>query len=342
MKVQSFSGVDAFKALQTEWNALLERSITNNPFSTYEWHSNWWNAYHPGDLWILSFRDDDNTLRGIASFFIETGADNQRTIHFVGCEDVTDYLDILVDKDYRDEIYNGLAKALIEHKDKFDAIDLCNIPAESPTHTDFPTILREQGFTVKTEVQEVCPIIPLPDNFDGYLSLLNKKERKEVQRKLRRAKGAGDSLKWYTVNGKHDLDAEVDKFLTLMADSHPEKAQFLENEQHVTFFKSIVPAAAEAGWLQLNFLEVMGEPVAAYVNFDYNNQILVYNSGLAPGKAGALSPGIVLLSYNIEHAIENKRASFDFLRGDEQYKYKMGGQTTEIFNLKASLSVGTE
>lgn len=342
MKVQSFSGVDAFKALQSEWNALLERSITNNPFSTYEWHSNWWKAYHPGDLWILSFRDDVDTLRGIASFFIEIGADNQRIIHFVGCEDVTDYLDILVDKDYRDEIYNGLAKALIEHKDKFDTIDLCNIPAESPTHTDFPTILREQGFTVKTQVQEVCPIIHLPDNFDDYLSLLNKKERKEVQRKLRRAKGAGDSLKWYTVNGEHDLDAEVDKFLTLMADSHPEKAQFLENEQHVTFFKSIVPAAAEAGWLQLNFLEVMGEAVAAYVNFDYNNQILVYNSGLAPGKAGALSPGIVLLSYNIEHAIENKRASFDFLRGDEQYKYKMGGQTTEIFNLKASLSVGTE
>ena len=122
-----------------------------------------------------------------------------------------------------------------------------------------------------------------------------------------------------------------------MASSHPEKAQFLENEQHVTFFKSIVPAAAAAGWLQLNFLEVMGEPVAAYVNFDYNNQILVYNSGLAPVQAAALSPGIVLLSYNIEHAIENKREVFDFLRGDEQYKYRMGGQNTEIYNLKASL-----
>ncbi len=98
-----------------------------------------------------------------------------------------------------------------------------------------------------------------------------------------------------------------------------------------------MPAAEKAGWLQMNFLEVMGEPVAAYVNFDYNNQILVYNSGLDPQKASALSPGIILLSYNIEHAIENKREKFDFLRGDEQYKYKMGGQNTEIFNLKASL-----
>ena len=337
MKVQSFTDIKAFEVLHAEWNTLLKRSITDNPFSTYEWHSNWWDAYHPGDLWILAFRDDNDNLRGIASFFIETTDDGQRILHFVGCEDVTDYLDLLVDKEYHDGVYAELAKFLLQHKDKFDCIDLCNIPSESPTYTDFPSILSEQGFTVTTEVQEVCPLIPLPENFDDYLAGLDKRERKEVQRKLRRAKGAGDALSWYMVNGEHDLDAEVDKFLSLMASSHPEKAQFLENEQHVSFFKSIVPAAAEAGWLQLNFLEVMGEPVAAYVNFDYNNQILVYNSGLAPGKAGALSPGIVLLSYNIEHAIENKREVFDFLRGDEQYKYKMGGQNTEIYNLKASL-----
>ena len=125
---------------------------------------------------------------------------------------------------------------------------MCNIPAESPTHTNFPAILGQHGFTVKTEVQEVCPIIKLPEDFDSYLALLDKRERKEVQRKLRRAKGAGDSLKWYTVNGEHDLNTEIDKFLSLMASSHPEKAQFLENEEHVTFFKSIVPAAAKAGW----------------------------------------------------------------------------------------------
>lgn len=337
MNVQSFTTVEAFDILKPEWNILLKNSITDTPFSTFEWHFNWWNAYQPGDLWILTFRDNDESLRGIASFFIETTEDAQRIVHFVGCEDVTDYLDVLVDKDHRDAVYNALADALIEHKDMFDSLDLCNIPAESPTYTDFPSLLSGKGFMAKTTVQEVCPVIPLPENFDGYLELLDKKQRKEVQRKLRRAKGAGDSLNWYIVNGEHDLDSEVDKFLDLMASSHPEKAKFLEDEQHVTFFKSIVPAAAEAGWLQMNFLELMGDPVAAYVNFDYNDQILVYNSGLAPQKAAALSPGIVLLSYNIEHAIEQKRETFDFLRGDEQYKYKMGGQNTEIFNLKAKL-----
>ncbi|MCA9913425.1 MAG: GNAT family N-acetyltransferase, partial [Anaerolineae bacterium] len=83
------------------------------------------------------------------------------------------------------------------------------------------------------------------------------------------------------------------------------------------------------------FLEVADEPVAAYVNFDYNNHIMVYNSGLNPDKATALSPGILLLAYTIQHAIEQGRDVFDYLRGDEQYKYRMGGKDTRVFNLKA-------
>lgn len=336
MKVQSYTTPEVFEELKSEWNALLQNSVTNTPFSTYEWHNHWWAAYHPGDLWILTFRDEHNCLRGLASLFIETNEAGRRIVHFVGCEDVTDYLDILADKDYLEAIYHALADALIENRELFDTLDLCNIPADSPTKSLFPEILVQKGLAVNTQKQEVCPIIPLPETFDGYLQMLDKKQRKEVQRKLRRAKGQGDSLNWYIVNGQHDIDEEVEKFLKLMAASHPEKAQFLENQEHVNFFKNIVPTAAKAGWLQLNFLEVAGEPVAAYVNFDYNNRIWVYNSGLEPSKAAALSPGIILLSYNIEHAIEQEREAFDFLRGDEQYKYRMGGQDNIIYNLKAA------
>lgn len=336
MNVQSFNTVEVFDTLKSEWNTLLKRSLTDTPFSSHEWHTNWWKAYQPGELWLITVRDDSDTLQGIAPLFIAT-VDGQRIVHFIGCEDVTDYVDVLVDTDNSEAVYQALTNFLVEHKDSYDSLDLCNIPAESPTYIYFPAVLTNADFQVETKVQEVCPVIELPDSFDGYLELLDKKQRKEVQRKLRRAKGAGDSLNWYLVGDEHNLDEEIEKFLKLMASSHPEKAKFLENEQHVKFFKSIVPAAAKAGWLQMNFLEVVGEPVAAYVNFDYNNQILVYNSGLDPSTAAALSPGIILLAYNIEHAIESKRDIFDFLRGDEQYKYKMGGQNTEIFNLKASL-----
>jgi CelD/BcsL family acetyltransferase involved in cellulose biosynthesis len=120
-----------------------------------------------------------------------------------------------------------------------------------------------------------------------------------------------------------------------MRASHPEKAKFLDNPQNLTFFKSIVPQAYHCGWLKLSFLVVNGVASAAYCDFDYSGRILVYNSGLMPHENAHLSPGIVLLSYNIRDAIAHHRKVFDFLRGNETYKYRMGAHDTKVFKLKA-------
>jgi CelD/BcsL family acetyltransferase involved in cellulose biosynthesis len=61
----------------------------------------------------------------------------------------------------------------------------------------------------------------------------------------------------------------------------------------------------------------------------------VYNSGLNPAYL-SLSPGWVLLSHLIQWAIENDRKEFDFLRGDEKYKYRFGGVDRYIARLTIS------
>jgi len=61
--------------------------------------------------------------------------------------------------------------------------------------------------------------------------------------------------------------------------------------------------------------------------------MMVYNSGLDPLNFQALSPGIVLMGWLIQRAIESKHAVFDFLRGNEDYKYRLGGQDTHVYQL---------
>jgi len=87
----------------------------------------------------------------------------------------------------------------------------------------------------------------------------------------------------------------------------------------------------------LTFLTVNGKPAATYLNFDYDNRILVYNSGLVPQTYAHLSPGIVLLAFNIQRAIDLGRREFDFLRGNEEYKYRMGGIDRPVMMLEAEL-----
>jgi CelD/BcsL family acetyltransferase involved in cellulose biosynthesis len=249
---------------------------------------------------------------------------------------VTDYLDVLAAPERREAFLSGVADCLAQHGGAYAAIDLCNIPEGSPTLESLPRLLAERGFAVRVKLQEVCPTIALPGDFETYLGQLDKKQRHEARRKLRRAEEAEDKVEWYIVGPQHDLAAETERFIQLMAASHPEKDAFLQDPKNMAFFRALVPKMAACGWLQLSFLTANGNPAAAYLNFDYNNRIQVYNSGLVPASYSHLSPGIVLLLYNIRHAIEIGRSHFDFLRGNQDYKYRMGAQDFRVMNLEAT------
>lgn len=333
MELIVYQDTTVFDVLKSEWNDVLDRAPINNIFYTWEWHSTWWDAYQPGALLVLVCRHDEKIV-GIAPLFI-ADEEQGKVVRIIGCIDVTDYLDFIVDKDHQKAVYTTFAEYFANHRDQFDVLDFCNIPEASITNQIFPNILIQQGFDTQTQQQEVCPVIMLPDEWGKYLELLDKKQRHEVRRKLRRIHGAQQEIDWYIVNGKHDLANEIACFMELMAASDPEKEQFLQDEKHVKFFKNMVPLMHEHGWLQMNFLTVGDERVASYINFVYDNRVLVYNSGLNHQSYGQLSPGIVLLAYNIQHAIENGYSSYDFLRGDEIYKYRMGGQNTAVMNITA-------
>ncbi|MEP7287357.1 MAG: GNAT family N-acetyltransferase [Chloroflexota bacterium] len=337
MKLELITTMERFESLQAEWNSLLPDNATNEIFLTWEWQSTWWQCYQPGDLWVVAARDTDhnNRLVGLAPWFIEQPA---RVIRTIGCVEVTDYLDVLAVPGSREEFYLALVDFLVEHATDFSCLDLCNIPAGTPTLDLLPRLLTERGFAVQVKHEDVCPFIPLPSDFETYLDQLDKKQRHELRRKLRRAE-AGDEAKldWYIVGPEHDLNAEMDRFLDLMESSHPDKAKFLGESYHKAFFKTVMPRLAACGWLQLSFLTVKDTAVATYLNFDYNNRILVYNSGLLPSSYSHLSAGIILLIYNIQYAISKGRSEFDFLQGNEEYKYRMGGQDRSVLMLEATL-----
>jgi CelD/BcsL family acetyltransferase involved in cellulose biosynthesis len=198
-----------------------------------------------------------------------------------------------------------------------------------------PRLLENIGHCVVESINEVCPVIHLPNSFNAYLQRLNSKQRREIRRKLRRAQGAGAELN--IIRLKDDLDLAVADFLALLQKSTFEKRDWLTDGRR-TLFYAIAKAAQKAGTLQLIFLKIDDRNAAALFNFDYGDRIWVYNSGLDPDAFGNLSLGVVLTAKAIEWAIENGRSEFDFLRGSETYKYRFGAEDTTIFHLQISRS----
>ncbi len=333
VEITLHTDASVFDSYRKEWSELLRHSAANDIFLTCCWQGTWWQVYHPGRLRVLVVQDDDGRWVGLAPWFVRTEGD-RRIVQTVGCADVTDYLDIVAWQGWEDAVYEALLGWLAAHRSDYDEVHLCNIPQNSPALSRVPALAPPHHLHAEAHVEDVCPTVRLPRRFEDYLAALDKKKRHELRRKLRRAAGVAD---WYLVEvGEHDLEAELERFLVLMAASSPEKAAFLAVPENRAFFQQIVPKMANQGWLQLAFLTVEGEAAAAYLNFTYRRRVLVYNSGIRPDAHGYLSPGIVLLGWLIRYAIEQEYAEFDFLRGDEPYKYDLGGRDTYIYRLLIS------
>ncbi|MBC7227542.1 MAG: GNAT family N-acetyltransferase [Thermoflexales bacterium] len=320
----------AFDALADEWTALLRRSSTDVPFLTPAYARAWWRHLGGGDLCLVMVRDD-GALIGIAPLFLTRPPDGP-TLQWVGCVEVSDYLDAVIAAGRETEVWEAVLEALTgPSAPRWERMDLCTIPAASPTLELLPARARARGWSVETEVQEVCPVIPLPSTWEEYLASLDRKDRHELRRKLRRAE-ALEGLRWYIVGPEHDLEAEIEDFLALMVSSTRAKAEFLTPPMRA-FFRDLMRAAFAEGWLQLAFLEWDGRKLAAYLNFVYNNRVLVYNSGLDWRADPGLGAGIVLSAFLIRHAIAEGREAYDFLRGSEDYKYRLGGKDVPVYRV---------
>jgi CelD/BcsL family acetyltransferase involved in cellulose biosynthesis len=333
MRTDIFTTPDAFDQLTNEWNTLLKQSSSKTLFLTREWQQTWWRELGEGELRILAFREEaTGTLVGIAPLFFEENALGGVQITLVGCKEVSDYLDFIFVHDHEEACFRAVIDFLKSAEvPTWHTIGLCNIIETSPTLSTFRDMLAAEGWQPATTLEDVCPIITLPDSFDAYLAMLDGKERRELQRKLRRAT---EDTSITFANDASTLDKDVDDFLALMRASMVSKSSFMTPRME-RFFHAIARTMFDAGWLQLAFLEVDGVRAAAYLNFVWDDAVLVYNSGLDPQKFAYLSPGQVLIARLIEKAIDEKRCTFDFLQGNEDYKYKLGGKDVKLFTLNA-------
>jgi len=321
-----------------EWNDLLTSSITDTPFLRYEYQSVWWEHRGGGEwlfknakLVLVSAREDEK-LVGIAPLFISE-YDGQSALLLIGSIEISDYLDLIVRMEDHAPFVTGLLDFLASTlPDSWRGLDWYNLPDSSPTLSALKAESAQRGWTHLEEMYRPTPRIALNGDFDEYLGRVEKKQRHEIKRKMRRAQESGRNVRWY-ISDLNDVESEIDSFLGLM--EHDEaKAGFLHDAMREQM-KAIIHTAHKNGWLWLAFLEADGQRIAANLNFDYNNKLWGYNAGVNRAFM-ELSPGWVLLGYVLQWACENNRSEFDFMRGDEEYKYRFGAVNHYVMRAKVT------
>ncbi|MFL7814421.1 MAG: GNAT family N-acetyltransferase [Anaerolineales bacterium] len=332
MSIELITTEPEFQALRGDWNSLVELSASRVPFLRHEFLASWWQTlgggeWQKGELSILTHQDPSGNLDGIAPLFRHDGR-----VLFLGSHEISDYLDFIAPAAQLGKVISDFFGFMREGAfPEWKVLDFYNLLDSSPSLPFIRQAAREYGFSLQEEVIQPAPYINLPASWEAYLDGLAARYRRDIERKIANADSYFLPVSWYIANDPINLDSELDDFLGLMA-NHPEKESFLTTEM-IGQIKSSSRAAFNAGWLQLAFLKVGDIKAAGYLNFDYDGQIWVYNSGIN-SLFENISPGWVLLGKIIRWAIDEGKSKLDFMRGDETYKYQFGGIDKKVLRLQ--------
>jgi CelD/BcsL family acetyltransferase involved in cellulose biosynthesis len=293
-----------------------------------EWLEVWWTEFgNDAKLNILSVRQQGEIL-GLAPLQIKgTGAS------FIGGTNVCDYLDFIVTPDKEQVFF----KALLDYLDQqgIAHLDLGLLRPDSTVLSNLINVAENRGCTILTGSEDISLELDLPATWEAYLSMLKGKQRHEVKRKFRRLYEAGD-INFRIVEDPKDISEQLPIFFDLFKLSNDEKAHFM-TEQMISFFQALAIALAEANILKLYMLDLNATPVAVSMCFDFNDTLHLYNSGFDP-RYRALSAGLLCKVLSLKDAIERGRQKYDFLKGAETYKYRLGGREVPLVSCRIELS----
>ena len=298
------------------------------PFVLPPWLSAWWPlADRDWSSYILSVYHQGQ-LAGIAPLMRKG-----REAHLIGDADVCDHLDVVIAPLHASAFCRHLLDGLA--RDGVRRLVLSPVRQDSAVMTHLMPMAEAWGARVRCDHQAQLFAITLPDSWEAYLQGLSGKERHEVRRKFRRLDQAG-RVALRCIGHGSELPAAMQAFLTLFRANRTDKANFMTDTM-MAFFLRLAENLAAADLLKLYFLDLDSRPIAAALCIDDRSTVYLYNNGY-DAAFRSLSIGVLSKVLTIKASIDDGRQTYDFLKGSEAYKKRLGGKPVNL--LGCSLELG--
>jgi CelD/BcsL family acetyltransferase involved in cellulose biosynthesis len=193
---------------------------------------------------------------------------------------------------------------------------------------------------VHQESRSVSPYLFLNQTWEEYLKSRSKNFRKQLTRNIRKF-DAIRGAKITRMTPEDSADVWLSELLSVNRRSRQAEqgTNLFRHPALQDFFVELIPELTRNGWVNLHFLRLDGWAMAYELCFDFKDRLFSYNSGF-DSEIANLSPGTLLTAAIIEKACQSKKCEYDFLRGDEAYKYRWTDscrQESELIALSGNL-----
>jgi CelD/BcsL family acetyltransferase involved in cellulose biosynthesis len=318
--VQIVDTYDALSDFRKGWEDLLAVSSVDSIFLTWEWIATWaGNFIDKGKkLFVLIVRNK-GAIVCIAPWYmnrVRYGPFHLRSIEFLGTPEAgSDYLDVIT-KSGKEQysahcLYAYLMNAI---PSEWDCIHFRDVPANSIFLNNFIDKFHADGKYVQVSRGAYCPFVKLPKTKEEFLVSMRSHRRRQHNRHWRIIRNDGD-VEYAKVEDPHQ-NGRFGEFLEFYEDQWGKRS-----ERYRAFMNAFIRLAGEKGWLEVEYLRQGEKYIAAILHMTYNKTKYSYLTAVDKRFNRRVSAGNVLIGLALQDAIERNMEIYNFLRGDEPYKY---------------------
>ena len=320
--VRLIESMEEWGRMSEDWNELLRESKSNTIFLTFEWLHTWAECFLAPDrkLLVLAVYEKDNLVglapwcvRSLRSFGLKV-----KQIEFLGTPEMgSDYMNLIIksgkEKEVTDHIYSFLFN---ENPRLWDSMALDDIPCDSLFLLHLIEKVRSYGKHIVIQEGSFCPIAVLPDSWEDYFRKVSANRREQFSRHYRLLQQQG-KVNYETIVQGVDKGFNLDRFTSLYRVWWGKK----QGEQFYIHLKKFSERCTSQSWIQMDFLSVDGRDVAAMLHCRYDKALLMYLMAVDKAFNEKISIGNILVGLCLEKAISNGISTYDFLKGNEAYKF---------------------
>ena len=329
MDYKIIDSMEKFYLIKDDWISLEKRMDNFQIFYSWDWAEIYINnILESGDnLFIIMIYEKNSCIGIFPLSFIE------KIINMKKCKVLTyichysvDYNDIYIDKKYNKySILKKLLNFLQENSTNWDIIELNCLNSRNGTVYLIQDILSKIP-TLNLTIQQnaITPYINLPD-MDAKVKLGNIREIRRKERKLH---------KEFEVDIKVSSEFTLEiwgKFTEFHKDSW--KDSMFKYEQVENFHKILAEKMNKKNCLEFSYLTLNNECAAIHYGFKDNDKVYYYLPVYSKKLRKNLSIGSILLYNIITYYREKGIKEFDFLRGNESYKFDWTDIVSMNYNL---------
>ena len=326
-----------FNDLRQDWEDLFVQNPMHSPFLAWGWVAAWLRYLAgPHELSILVWQDENGAAQFIVPLIIreKTRVFGGRTV-MLACgygREASDYLGCLRLPQHDSRIGELTAHGITKLIDKTLPISLTELDGRVEFESDLRATMNGLGRLTRSETQNVSVAANLAGTWDEYLQGLSSNFRSQVRRRCRKTENE-ESLAFRSVTAAESREFTENLIrLNCQRMSYKGKQSSLEDDSIRKFLLESVPYMAANNIAWMDVLEKDGKTVAAALNFVHGKSAFFYIGGI-DHSAEKWGPGTALFAHIIMRCIRENYLVYDFLRGQEDYKYKWGGTDVPMYKL---------